>query len=110
MEIQSAFQIHYNDNVATALTEIEQGYVELYGDSESRGVNAEVHIPKGHKIALKDIKEGEKIIKYGVVIGIATKQIAKGNWVHLHVMKSLYDTRSSHLDVITGAPKDVTYI
>jgi hypothetical protein len=29
--------------------------------------------------------------------------------VHLHVMRSLYDERSSHLDINTGAPKDTKY-
>lgn len=49
------------------------------------------------------------IVKYGVVIGRATADIPAGSWVHLHVMRSVYDQRSSHLDVRTGAPKDTKY-
>ena len=45
----------------------------------------------------------------GVVIGRATADIPAGSWVHLHVMCSNYDDRSSHLDVVTGAPKDIRY-
>lgn len=52
---------------------------------------------------------GEDIVKYGVVIGRATADIPAGSWVHLHVMRSVYDQRSSHLDVRTGAPKDTKY-
>ena len=48
-------------------------------------------------------------MKYGVVIGSATKDIPAGGWVHLHCMKSLVDKRSSHLDVHTGAPNDIDY-
>lgn len=49
------------------------------------------------------------IVKYGVVIGRATKDIPMGSWVHLHVMRSNYDERSSHLNVNTGAPEDTRY-
>ena len=66
-------------------------------------------MPVGHKIALRDIAQGEMIVKYGVVIGRATQDIPAGSWVHLHVMHSNYDERSSHLDVNTGAPKDTRY-
>ena len=44
-----------------------------------------------------------------MVIGRATTDIPAGSWVHLHVMCSVYDQRSSHLDVRTGAPKDTKY-
>jgi len=44
----------------------------------------------GHKIAHRDIASGEKIIKYGVPIGSATRGIAAGEHVHLHNMKSDY--------------------
>ena len=93
-EKQNAFQINREDNVATALTPLVPGPVEL---------------PMGHKIALRDIRNGEDIVKYGVVIGRATADIPAGSWVHLHVMRSVYDQRSSHLDVRTGAPKDTKY-
>ena len=62
-----------------------------------------------YKRQLSDIPSGTRIIKYGVPIGAATEDISKGSWVHLHVMKSLYDERSSHLDVKTGAPMDTRY-
>lgn len=44
----------------------------------------------GHKIAARFIAAGEKIIKYGVPIGSATKDIERGMHVHLHNMKSDY--------------------
>ena len=45
----------------------------------------------GHKLAIKDIKAGEEIIKYGEVIGRATIDIKTGEWVHSHNMKSHLD-------------------
>ncbi len=78
------------------------------GETHDRILAVEA-IPTGHKIALRDIAPEEDIVKYGVVIGQATAAIPKGSWVHLHVMRSLYDERSGHLDTVTGAPKDTKY-
>ncbi|MFR6327672.1 MAG: UxaA family hydrolase [Eisenbergiella sp.] len=65
--------------------------------------------PKGHKIALKKIRQGELILKYGVPIGCAIRDIPPGTFVHLHCIRSLYHERSSHLDPATGAPLDTRY-
>ena len=45
-------------------------------------------IPLGHKIALKDLKEGDTILKYGYDIGKVIKQIKKGDHVHVHNVKT----------------------
>ncbi|MBQ9943019.1 MAG: altronate dehydratase [Clostridia bacterium] len=45
-------------------------------------------INPGHKIALKDIAAGEKVIKYGNPIGVATCDIKAGQWVHSHNLKT----------------------
>lgn len=44
----------------------------------------------GHKIAANDFEPGDKIIKFGVPIGSATKPIKTGEHIHLHNMKSDY--------------------
>ena len=106
---QRAFQIDLRDNVATALTALTPGPAELLGDAQSPQITAVEDVPAGHKIALRDIAQGEDIIKYGVRIGRATCPIPAGSWVHLHVMRSVYDERSSHLDKVTGAPTDTRY-
>ncbi|PHV70102.1 hydrolase [Sporanaerobium hydrogeniformans] len=104
------FQIAHTDNVATALAEVKKGeIVGMRGDSDLRELIATTDIPKGHKIAIRTIAKEEPILKYGVVIGKATEVINKGSWVHLHCMCSIYDERSSHLDVHTGAPCDIDY-
>lgn len=106
---QTAFQIEKIDNVATALMMLSSGVVKLLGDAVEVDIEVSEAIMEGHKIAVSDIKKGEDILKYGVVIGRATKEIKKGTWVHLHCMSSIYDQRSSHLDIITGVPKDIKY-
>lgn len=50
----------------------------------------------GHKIALKDIRAGEKIIKYGFPIGVAMRDISKGDWVHVHNVKTLLNETAEY--------------
>ena len=50
--------------------------------------NVEVNLDNGHKYALRDIKEGENIIKYGNPIGHALSDIKKGEHIHTHNMKT----------------------
>lgn len=44
-------------------------------------------VPLGHKVALRDIAAGEQLVKYGVVIGRATRDIRAGEHVHVHNVK-----------------------
>ena len=45
-------------------------------------------IPIGHKLAIRSIKDGETIIKYGVDIGRAVKPIGAGEHLHVHNVKT----------------------
>lgn len=108
-QTQMAFQINTKDNVATALAALVPGIVVLTGDTLQTAIFAATEIPVGHKLALHDIRKGDDIIKYGICIGRATDNIPAGSWVHLHVMRSVYDERSSHLDFKTGIPRDTKY-
>ncbi len=66
------------DNVATLLDELSNlGRL-------SNGMNVQPRVPFGHKVALVDISAGMPVIKYGVVIGHATKDISAGEHVHVH--------------------------
>lgn len=65
------------DNVAVCLRPHTKGEVV-------EGVTLLDDIPQAHKVALKDIKAGEDVIKYGNPIGHATKDIKKGEHVHTH--------------------------
>ena len=50
--------------------------------------NVEVNLDNGHKYAVKPIKAGERVIKYGMPIGVATEDIAPAAHVHSHNMKT----------------------
>ena len=50
--------------------------------------NVEVNLSDGHKYALRDIAEGERIIKYGFPIGIASAPIRRGEHVHTNNLKT----------------------
>lgn len=67
------------DSVGVALVPIKKG------ETAENVVLAE-DIEKGHKFALRAIKSGERIIKYGEVIGRATADIAAGEHIHSHNM------------------------
>lgn len=50
--------------------------------------NVDINLEDGHKYALRDIAEGENIIKYGNPIGHAICDIKKGEHVHTHNIKT----------------------
>jgi altronate dehydratase small subunit len=86
----SALVVDKKDNVATALHQLE--------NSDAIGVEIEdsvvdvvllQSIPFGHKFALRDIEQGEPIIKYGETIGHSTVKISKGEHVHIHNVEGL---------------------
>lgn len=50
--------------------------------------NVEVNLENGHKYAIRDIKKGDNVIKYGYPIGHATQDIKEGEHVHTHNVKT----------------------
>ncbi len=73
------------DSVAVALSEIPANTsVVVRSDLEELVVPILEPIPFGHKFAVKAIKQGEDIIKYGEVIGAASAFIPAGAHVHVH--------------------------
>ena len=45
-------------------------------------------IPTGHKVALRPIRSGEAVLRYGQIIGFATTDIEAGTHVHTHNLSS----------------------
>ena len=77
------------DNVATALTDLKKGEtVTASLDRVSVDVVLGEDIQFAHKYALRDIAEGEEVLKYGMPIGKALGDIAAGEWVHVHNCRS----------------------
>lgn len=75
------------DNVLVARANADAG---LALTLESGPVTLTRPIPMAHKIARHAIAAGETIFKYGMPIGIATADIAAGDHVHIHNIRSAY--------------------
>lgn len=87
-------QIHPNDNVAVMLEDIARGEkVSVEGGEVISGEP----IMRGHKIALRDISEGDPVIKYGNVIAVATKDVKAGEWVHTHNVRTNLSESDTYL-------------
>lgn len=90
-EITLGLKIHDADNVATLFSDVtENCSVEIVDKRGHKELLQTLRaIPFGHKIAIEDIKEGEQITKYGEEIGVATMDISKGEYVHIHNLDSI---------------------
>jgi altronate dehydratase small subunit len=76
------------DNVATALRGLQKGeHLEIESGGSTLELTVLEPIAFGHKIALFDLEPGERVLKYGEVIGLATQRIAMGQHVHVHNVK-----------------------
>ena len=73
------------DNVATALEPLDAGRTVRIGAITITIAEA---IPRGHKVALRAIRAGDRVIKYGSPIGNASSDIAPGAHVHTHNVAS----------------------
>ena len=73
--------INENDNVAVAVENIAAGEQAKVGQEI---IPANQAVPRGHKIARQAIAKGQPIVKYNRVIGMASCDIQKGDWVHSH--------------------------
>ena len=83
--IEQAIVINERDNVATVLQGLSAGTevsVELQGRVEK--IRLLSNIPLGHKFALKDMEQGDAVMKYGEPIGYSTGKITRGEHVHVH--------------------------
>ncbi len=81
----------HSDNVGVATGDIKAGVIGkgLYMDAQAPAeVKVLTDIPLGHKIALRDLKQGDTVIKYGHDIGRVTADIKAGEHVHIHNLKT----------------------
>jgi altronate hydrolase len=74
-----AIRLNTADNVAVALKEIPTGTTI----PDSNVVTREI-VPPGYKLAMRDISEGEAILKYNVTVGFAKSDVMAGTMLHNH--------------------------
>lgn len=81
----NAMIIDEKDTVAVAIEQIEKGNDVSYKVNENVvAFKALDDIQIYHKIAIKDLKKGEPVIKYGEHIGLAAEDVRIGNHIHTH--------------------------
>jgi altronate dehydratase len=73
------------DNVAVARVDLSAGDQIRLGELACA---VRTPVPAGHKVALADIPLGGSVVKYGEIIGRATRAIRAGEHVHLHNLES----------------------
>lgn len=84
--MDALLRITERDNVAVALSSIKSGTTVRVGDFE---ITLKTDVPAGHKVSLRDISQGDRVIKYGYPIGCAACDIAAGSHVHTHNLHTL---------------------
>ncbi len=73
---QTVIKIHPNDNVIVALANLKKGIEVTFEDAV---FTLTEDIPAKHKIFIQDMKAGEKLMMYGVLVGTVQKDVAKGS-------------------------------
>lgn len=87
--MRRAIVMHHKDNVATVIRDTGiYEVVRIKVGGKEKLVKVRQAIPFGHKLSIRRIEEGEKVIKYGEVIGKATRTIEEGEHVHVHNVES----------------------
>jgi altronate hydrolase len=80
-----AIRFNPRDTVAVATADVSPAAVVQVDGEEIHALDA---IPSGHKIATAAIASGHAVMKYGQPIGRATVDIARGQHVHVHNLRS----------------------
>ncbi len=81
---------HDGDAVAVAVRDLEPGPSQggYLDTTRTEHVDLSQAVPLGHKLSLRDVAEGEPVIEYGLPIGTATTDIRRGDYVHIHNVRS----------------------
>lgn len=79
-------KLHERDSVIIALRDFRAGEKVVLENGST--IELKSDIPKGHKITLFNINEGEHVYKFGYSIGIAKAYINQGEWIHTHNLRT----------------------
>ncbi|MDE5915289.1 MAG: altronate dehydratase family protein [Duncaniella sp.] len=94
-------KINPADNVAVAISPLSAGTtVNVDGDD----ITLVADIPAGHKFALREIAEGENVIKYGFPIGHARHAVKKGAFLDHNDIKTNLEGQLDYSDISIDNP------
>lgn len=91
MNDELAFLAHREkDSVAVAVRDVPPGTqsVAFLTSTKRSKVETVEEIPLGHKVALVPISANSSVVEYGEIVGTATQNIAIGELVHIHNIRS----------------------
>ena len=83
-------KVHAADNVAIIVS--------------PEGLTLGEHIPQSHKVALRNLEQGEPVVRYGQVIGAATRPIRQGFWVREELVDLPAAPALDALPIATAVP------
>jgi len=106
---ECALLLRPGDDVAVVTRPLPAGFRVLLADRE---IAVPYAVPRGHKVAVRDVATGSAVRKYGQVIGRATADIAAGEHVHTHNLgmddgERVHELATVHVDLPapTGPPR-----
>ncbi len=77
-----SIRLHRDDDVVVLKRPVKAGLV--FADTDGRAVTLKADLLRGHKLATREVRDGEPVRRYGQVIGFARGDIAPGDHVHTH--------------------------
>ena len=92
--MKECIKIHPQDNVMVALRPLKKGESVW---NEQGEIKLKEDIPQGHKFAIRAMQKGELVVKYGAPIGSTIKEIAPGEWVHVHNIRTNLDQELDYI-------------
>ena len=95
-----SIRVHASDNVAIV---VNAGGLPA-GTAFPDGLTLREAVPQSHKVALRDIGAGEPVLRYGAVIGLAARDIARGAWVHEDLLEMPSAPDLDRLPLATAVP------
>lgn len=94
-------RMHARDNVAIV---VNHGGLPA-GTLLKDGVTLRDHVPQGHKVALVDLPADTPVLRYGIPIGYALKDIPAGSWVHERLLQMPSARELDNLPIATVKPE-----
>ena len=97
-------RMHERDNVAIVANDggLPPGAVL------SSGLTLRDRVPQGHKVALVDLAADAPVLRYGIPIGYALKDIPAGSWVHERLLRMPAARELDNLPIATVKPQPQT--
>jgi altronate hydrolase len=76
-----------SDHVMIALRDLQPGET-VHTDEGGTAIKVLDQVPKGHKLLVKPVAQGDDVLKFGYSIGKAKEPIEPGHWIHTHNLET----------------------